>query len=577
MGDVVYTDEEFNALVKGGLKRVGLAIRDIEGKGQGLVATKRHAKKDVIRCQDLGGDVVVLHEVAKNINDAVLPDFLRLLVDSDGDVDKMFTVFKEYQKKSLAGANVVEQYGPEAYKLMADFVDQEDIYQKMSKTKFELRLLKNVTAGDELVRHYNLQWIIMHAHNKLFRYDPRDNGLDHWQSFNWVVWDLLDMYPSDLTETMAYGRKLPEKALWDPRLRNYQGEFDFGDGYRKSPEFIWVSRETISKWTKSLRELFLKVFQSMDSFEERAVAKFDWNHGCYQERRNGDRAVVDPIDWDCTGKATFAFTNINSVQPTSSGSAPRDDQPSFAKGQRVKSFDLKNAAHLNGLEATVLCAAQEEGRWNVQFDEPIGGKCIKGENLRLVLEETSPAPEEKYKFWELSPGALPRNGSDVDIKPVDSSWPPGDNEALERRHLHEVHNFEEVGLVGFATQRAERPNMTFYFNADDTTSPINHLATRIANCTPQYKIQCMPTDGLIRGKVFMMGDLTTHSADSLTWTAGDDIKFTKTHLRQKLFWFTTEAAANKGEEMNHPMYRMFGSDAGLTGMMGGFGGMQLNM
>ena len=388
MGDVVYTDEEFNALVKGGLKRVGLAIRDIEGKGQGLVATKRHAKKDVIRCQDLGGDVVVLHEVAKNINDAVLPDFLRLLVDSDGDVDKMFTVFKEYQKKSLAGANVVEQYGPEAYKLMADFVDQEDIYQKMSKTKFELRLLKNVTAGDELVRHYNLQWIIMYAHNKLLTYDPRHNGLDHWQSFNWVVWDLRDMKPSEVTDKKVYDKKAPEGALSGPRFGNFPGKIEFEKGiFRSGPELIWVSRQTIAKWTKSLRDLYLKVFQSMDSFEERALAKFDWNHCCHQKRRNRSRAVIDPVDWDCTGKATPTFTNINSAQPASSSSASRDDKPPFARGQRVKACDLKNATYLNGLKATVLCAAKEEGRWNVQFAQPIGEKCIKEGNLRLVLEE----------------------------------------------------------------------------------------------------------------------------------------------------------------------------------------------
>ena len=268
------------------LPRLGLEIRWAGVKGNGLFASKA-IDAGVFTIDDFGG-VINFHSAMGQTNDAAAPDFLSILTKCDDDVDKMVSLFQDYRAESLASANIDS----------CSFVNENDReIHFMVKSEYEsgpppydgskmcCRVLRLIASGEELVRHYGLDWVAE-------AYGGFCIGVDTWPDDE--KWQLLDMQKLLPTSNFRNSTRRPSPVETD---------LSWPDGFTDKKYGLWASRDECLKFTDQLRKLFLALFIKLDNFEERASAKYMFNSQCQMRAcsasERGKSSVAKTVNLKC--------------------------------------------------------------------------------------------------------------------------------------------------------------------------------------------------------------------------------------------------------------------------------------
>ena len=150
-------------------------VRPAGAKGKGLFARKELPIceiKDVV-------DGRFKQKIGGNTNDAVLPDWQRMLCDSQGDIAQALKVWEEYVSESRAKANMRFLPTMDAVRLV-DACNLQEASKIFMGARFDLEICKPVGVDEELFRHYGLQWLSMKYYSLCFL-------IDHWQChISWI-------------------------------------------------------------------------------------------------------------------------------------------------------------------------------------------------------------------------------------------------------------------------------------------------------------------------------------------------------------------------------------------------------
>ena len=173
-------------------------------------------------------------------------------------------------------------------------------------------------------------------------------------------------------------------------------------------------------------------------------------------------------------------------------------------GAKVTLSGLANRPELNGCVGVVDGRKNEE-RWMVQLMTPQGmrhGKpiALKASNLK-VEAPPPPAASARGRCLEVGPAPLEAARLFIPVH-VTSELTGMDMEVREKAILQESRGWRRIlGLKAY-TKDASYPDLYCYFDAEDSTSPVNHFAMRAFTAYPS-DIGGLPPHG-IRGSVVLV-------------------------------------------------------------------------
>jgi hypothetical protein len=170
-------------------------------------------------------------------------------------------------------------------------------------------------------------------------------------------------------------------------------------------------------------------------------------------------------------------------------------------GARVSLTGLAARPELNGRVGVIDCRKNSE-RWAVQLVTPDGMRdglsiALKPVNLN-VLTPPPPEPERRGRCIEVKPAPLEAARNAIPVR-VTTDGLPLSNESEEVALLQAKRSWKKVRGLKAYTKDATYPDLYCYFDASDTTSPINHFAMRAFTAYPM-DIGGLPPRG-IRGDV----------------------------------------------------------------------------
>lgn len=216
-------------------------------------------------------------------------------------------------------------------------------------------------------------------------------------------------------------------------------------------------------------------------------------------------------------------------------------------------------------------------------------KClsVKPSNLRQIDFNETKKVHQSVAFWpQVSKNAkiplTPLNGFPEDDG---SHSNDGSIETQERSYLKNTLGWKNTEIL-CGVEHPNRPNpcWAFYYDADDTESPVNEAAMSIARLLPGYECSKVegPKDGKYRGLCVLLRDAMESPMES-TFTFGSSFpasiptsttsttereRWSLNEMRGVLDWHRSSSAAAQYREHDDPMHRMSGMFGDLSPMFG---------
>ena len=131
--------------------------------------------------------------------------------------------------------------------------------------------------------------------------------------------------------------------------------------------------------------------------------------------------------------------------------------------------------------------------------------------------------------------------------------------AKERRFLKENKGWKEPQILGGVTSQGKaKPDFMMYYDAGETTAPINCWAKRIASLLPNFELSKVesPRNGY-RGTCILVHSPMLVDGEE---TSNTEAKFSLETLRDVIHFHSTPAAAEMYKLHDTPQHRMFGSN-----------------
>ena len=173
-------------------------------------------------------------------------------------------------------------------------------------------------------------------------------------------------------------------------------------------------------------------------------------------------------------------------------------------------------------------------------------------------------------FW---PNLFERERRDCikesEIKVLDvPNWPSDDGNGKESDCLKETFGWKDPHILGGVTRENHpKPDFMMYYDANDVESPINAVATCVAQLLPNFELSKVPRPACYRGVCVliycpMISELgsgyTSMGFPSKVSTGPKDAKFSLQQLRQVLHFHTTSRATAMYRRHDNPQHRLFG-------------------
>ena len=253
-------------------------------------------------------------------------------------------------------------------------------------------------------------------------------------------------------------------------------------------------------------------------------------------------------------------------------------------GDMVQIHGLQAAAQHNGKNGVVLRREENKDPSKLRYlvYSPGGGcyKCIsiKPSNLRQLDFDEDRKIYRKVAFWpQVSKKAK------IPVMPLDG-FPEDDGcysndgtmEKQEREYLKNTLGWKRTEILcGVEHPNRPKPCWVFYYDADDTESPVNEVAMSIARLLPSYERNKVegPKGGKYRGLcVLLFCPMETssfssagcvrqgvgHGLPSVTMSTEERERWSLNEMRGVLDWHRISSAARQYREHDDPMHRMFG-------------------
>lgn len=257
-------------------------------------------------------------------------------------------------------------------------------------------------------------------------------------------------------------------------------------------------------------------------------------------------------------------------------------------GARVSLTGLSARPELNGRVGVVDCRKNAE-RWAVQLVTANGMRdgvtiALKPVNL-TVITPPLPESEQRGRCIEVKPAPLQAARDAIPVRKTTEGLPL-ENESQEVALLQASRNWTRVRGLKAYTKDATYPDLYCYFDAADSTSPVNHFAMRAFTAYPN-DIGGLPAQG-IRGDVLCIrlepphGKAYSGTPEGGTFEAGDfddeatvmgaqvGMSIGVEEMRDTLLFYVDKDARSIARErdMTRTMARMAGPSGGIPSYLG---------
>lgn len=174
---------------------------------------------------------------------------------------------------------------------------------------------------------------------------------------------------------------------------------------------------------------------------------------------------------------------------------------------------------------------------------------LKPTNLQAPTFDYEAKVHQLAAFWPTASAV--RGPSDIPLSAIDG-WPT--SLAAEEDHLKSAWGWGSPQFLGGIESRGkEKPDFMIAYDAEDTTSPRNLIATKVAQLLPEYERQKveLPRDGYRGACILVFSPMNTSSTPT-------NKRWSLNELRTVLHFHLCPDAAAQYNAHDNPMHRMFG-------------------